>query len=417
MKFKFISNACGEFEGSKGTRLLMDPWLDNGVFEGSWCHYPPLVTKHSDLQDVDFIYLSHIHPDHYDERFFDYDKEKPIIILDNKYNFLENNLRKKGYKNILKIKDQETLKYKEFSITLFEPFVNNVFHESALGNLIDSAIVIEDLDGTKAFNANDNTPDKSACEMLKKRFGIFDLAMINYNSAGPYPSCFSNFSLEKKIDEHKKVLKRNIYHLISCCNILKPKVVLPFAGAYVLGGKEWRKNKFLGTTTVDKCASLVEEMSDHKAIAMNENNIFNLNTLEMNSEYVPINELEMGEYIAKVLSKVKYPYENEELPDIDKLENTIKNSIKALKERSQKYKIKVKSKIILKLRQKSYLINKGDPKFNTELIFSLDERLMKRILERKSQWNSAEIGCHIDIFRSPNNYEIDAHTMMQFFHL
>ena len=51
MKFKFISNACGIFTGSDGTELLMDPWLDDGVFEGSWCHYPPLKTTHQDLAE------------------------------------------------------------------------------------------------------------------------------------------------------------------------------------------------------------------------------------------------------------------------------------------------------------------------------------------------------------------------------
>ena len=96
MKFTFIANACGIFTFSCGTRLLMDPWLDDGVFEGSWCHYPPLRTTHQDLQDVDAIYLSHIHPDHYDERFFDYPKDIPIFILKSKYNFLYKNLNAEG---------------------------------------------------------------------------------------------------------------------------------------------------------------------------------------------------------------------------------------------------------------------------------------------------------------------------------
>ena len=53
-----------------------------------------------------------------------------------------------------------------------------------------------------------------------------------------------------------------------------------------------------------------------------------------------------------------------------------------------------------------------------ELAFTyLDERLLNRILDRKSHWNNAEIGCHIEIDRKPNIYEIDSHTMMQFFHL
>ena len=33
MKFTYIANACGVFTFSEGTRLLMDPWLNDGVFE------------------------------------------------------------------------------------------------------------------------------------------------------------------------------------------------------------------------------------------------------------------------------------------------------------------------------------------------------------------------------------------------
>jgi hypothetical protein len=34
VKFKFISNAGGIFTGSNGTKILCDPWIVDGVFEG-----------------------------------------------------------------------------------------------------------------------------------------------------------------------------------------------------------------------------------------------------------------------------------------------------------------------------------------------------------------------------------------------
>ena len=51
------------------------------------------------------------------------------------------------------------------------------------------------------------------------------------------------------------------------------------------------------------------------------------------------------------------------------------------------------------------------------LICSLNPKLLRRILDRKAHWNNAEIGCHIDFFRSPNVYEPDLHTLLQFLHL
>ena len=58
MDFKFISNACGVVTGDKGTRLLLDPWLDDGVMEGSWCHSPPIKSRNQDYHDIDIIYVS-----------------------------------------------------------------------------------------------------------------------------------------------------------------------------------------------------------------------------------------------------------------------------------------------------------------------------------------------------------------------
>ena len=61
-------------------------------------------------------------------------------------------------------------------------------------------------------------------------------------------------------------------------------------------------------------------------------------------------------------------------------------------------------------------IHPGDPAFGVNLFFYLDERLLLRIIERRSHWNNAEIGCHIDVDRNPNVYEVDVHMLMQFFH-
>jgi hypothetical protein len=43
--------------------------------------------------------------------------------------------------------------------------------------------------------------------------------------------------------------------------------------------------------------------------------------------------------------------------------------------------------------------------------------LLKRILLRQSNWNSAEVGCHIDFLRVPDIYLTDVHTLLSFFHM
>lgn len=416
MKFTFISNACGVFTFSRGTRLLMDPWLDDGVFEGSWCHCPPLKTTHQDLQNVEAIYLSHIHPDHYDERFFDYPKNIPIFILKSKYKFLLRNLIKKGYTNVIEVESGTPQDFREATLTIFSPFSSHIFHESNIGNLIDSALVVEDRDGTSAFNANDNTPDINSCKILRNKYGSFDLAMINYNAAGPYPSCFRNLSDEEKVNAHNSVLSRNIKHLVECCDILKPKAILPFAGAYVIGGKEYKKNKYLGTMTWDQCAQEIQKQSTHNALTLREGDSYDLLLGKSDTPYKPISTTDQDHYISETLSKLKYPYELDEPIKGPELRKKVDASILALRERAQKYNLKVKSKINIFTNETCFAIHSGDPEFGVNLDFYLDERLLNRILDQKSHWNNAEIGCHIEIDRKPNTYEVDAHTMMQFFH-
>lgn len=418
MRFRFIANACGIFTGVDGTQLLMDPWLDDGVFEGSWCHFPPLATTHQDLQEVGAIYLSHIHPDHYDERFFQYRKDIPIFVLESAYNFLAKNLERSGYTNVVKCPSGESVDFREFTLTLFEPFSKHQFYESNVGNLIDSALVITDRSRVTAFNANDNTPNPEACRLLKDRFGKIDLAMINYNAAGPYPSCFQNLSTEEKKSEHERILERNVNHVLSCCDALKPSAILPFAGAYVIGGKHWEKNQYLGTTTWDDCAKRIRDASDHHVITMREGDELNLKTLTLDNPYVPIDLVEQQAYIKNTLSQISYPYENDLEPSFEALEEAMMESVKCLRERAKRYGIAVKSRIRIGIDGESFwLVNGGDPEFGVSLDFVIDPKLLHRVLMRRAHWNNAEIGCHIQIWRSPNIYEPDAHTLMQFLHI
>ena len=65
MEFKFLRGACILIEGGN-KRILCDPWLEDGIYYGSWAHYPPYDWK--DDFNLDYIYVSHIHPDHMCER-------------------------------------------------------------------------------------------------------------------------------------------------------------------------------------------------------------------------------------------------------------------------------------------------------------------------------------------------------------
>ena len=416
MKFKFIGNAGGIFIGSKGSKILCDPWIIDGVFEGSWYHYPPLKTKINDLKNVDAIYLSHIHQDHYDERYFNFSKKTPIILLNEGPNFLKKNLIKKGYQNLIEIKNDQTIKFKEFKLTMYKPFTKHIFEESIIGNLIDSALVLNDND-TVAINFNDNRPDKNSCSYLKNKFKKIDLAMLNYNAAGPYPSCFDNLDENEKIIENEKILKRNFDHLCDIIPALKPKSVLPFAGSYIIGGKNYYKNKYLGTTTWDKCSDYLKQNLKYKTkvFCLRENQTYDIKNQKNLEKYMRVNTKEMKNYISSIKEK-KYDYENDNQPNIKKLLNDIYLASLQMSKKLDEFKISLESNVFIEIDKKNISIIKGKNK-NRNLYCKLDYRLLRRILDKKAHWNNAEIGTHISFYRQPNKMEPDVHLCLSFFHL
>tara|TARA_B100002019_G_scaffold131625_1_gene113095 strand:- start:12711 stop:13997 length:1287 start_codon:yes stop_codon:yes gene_type:complete len=424
LKFQFIANACGIFIGKEGSKVLCDPWIEDGVFEGSWCHYPRLATNFYDFEKIDAIYVSHLHPDHFDERYFNFSKNIKIIALDHGPNYLIKKLESLGFDNILRVKDSETIQFKEFKISLFAPFAKHNFHDSIIGNLIDSAMLIE-CDGIRAFNTNDNTPTIETCKKIKQKFGHINLAMFNYNAAGPYPSCFNNLTEDEKISEHHRIITRNYENVRDLTQSLEPSFVLPFAGSYVLGGKQYFKNTYLGTSTWDECKSYLdkENIGETKVIVLNEKQVLDIEKGKADGTYKRIDKKHMSEYIENELSNIVYPHEKDEYPEKDHLLNMIEKASEEMLIRMQRFNIQSSFEVVLKVFDvyaRIYPCFETYSKFDYRenmLLCDLDERLLLRIIKRNAHWNNAEIGAHIDFVRRPNTYEPDLHTGLQFFHL
>jgi len=88
MKVSYLSSAAILVE-TEDASLLCDPWLVDGAFYGSWCHYPPLNDDPEEFNDVDAIYISHIHPDHSDPATLRrMDSDIPVVIHDYRWDYL-----------------------------------------------------------------------------------------------------------------------------------------------------------------------------------------------------------------------------------------------------------------------------------------------------------------------------------------
>ena len=192
---------------------------------------------------------------------------------------------------------------------------------------------------------------------------------------------------------------------------------MPFAGSYILGGKYHYKNDYLGTTLLENCANYLKKKinKNFKVICLSENHQYDILNQKLLHNYKKINKSELKKYIKKISSK-KYEYELDPKPKIDLLKKDIEIAKKKFEENLKKFKLKIKSSIFIKIKNEDIQIYSGSD-IKRKIYCEIDPKLIRRILDKKSHWNNAEIGAHINFFREPNIMEPDLHTSLSFFHL
>ena len=90
----------------EGKKILFDPWLVNGEYYGSWYQYPEYnLDQNLDKFKVDYICITHIHPDHFSRKTLSrLNKEIPILILKYSLPFLKKNIERLGF-NVIEIEN------------------------------------------------------------------------------------------------------------------------------------------------------------------------------------------------------------------------------------------------------------------------------------------------------------------------
>ena len=67
MKFTSLNNATVIIESNNQEKLIIDPWLIGNLYFNSWKPSNKLTEEgKSLLKDLDYLFISHIHQDHWD---------------------------------------------------------------------------------------------------------------------------------------------------------------------------------------------------------------------------------------------------------------------------------------------------------------------------------------------------------------
>jgi len=425
MKVKYIYSACIEID-CDGFKILTDPWFSQGVYDGSWYHYHE-IDPFEYIDKPDIIYISHIHPDHYDPIFLKKLIEKfgeiPIIIpdLDQNYLFF------KGKSDGLNLVPTRHIENTKVEIYIEENFTGSLSD-------IDSALLVHDKKNSKTLlNLNDCIFNQSHVNKInniisKKNYSI-DFLALGYTGAGPYPQTYfdpiNQLELLNKEADKKKQSFFDRYKKYT--ETFDAEFNLPFAGEYLLGGKLSKLNNYRGVADAIEVKGI-----DEKAIILEVGGSVDLINKKIDGERLASYN---KEYINERISNIslnKMDYESEINIKMDKI-----NFLRLLKNAAIKANLKseidfnynfifsildsdgaVKKKFGLETESSAISIFSPDEKITfkeySEII--IDYRYLYGLLTTIYHWNNAEVGSQFRTERMPfDNYNTSVQNYLNFF--
>ena len=210
---------------TRGITIVCDPWFVPAFF-ASWCVFPrndqlPEDVVH-DICNPDFLYISHLHGDHFDIPFLKekMNKNTTVLLPDFPTRELEREYNKLGFRQFVR-----TIKGVEQEIA---PGVTIAIHpESSItdGPAGDSALVVSDGDA-RLVNQNDcRTNDLGAL----RSHGPVDLHWLQFSGAIWYPMVYEMDAAEKKqlcVDKVESQFARALRYV----EAINATTVVPSAG-------------------------------------------------------------------------------------------------------------------------------------------------------------------------------------------
>jgi len=146
VRVTYLGQACTLIEAG-GIRLLVDPWLTEGAYLGTWYHSHLLsqagIMPSKYCHDVDYLFLSHEHQDHCDPATLKhFSPDIPLLICQFETPKFKHYLQSLGFTNIWEIPSKTKVDLQgDVSVTIFGTAEYNN----------DSAILV-DGDGCRVFN-------------------------------------------------------------------------------------------------------------------------------------------------------------------------------------------------------------------------------------------------------------------------
>src|SRR5215469_2892484 len=216
MKFTILSHA-GLLVEHAGVRVVCDPWLIGSCYWRSWWNFPePDPALIADLR-ADFVYLTHLHWDHFHgpslRRLFS-PKTRMLVPKVPTRRMLED-LRYLGFENVVEIPHGS-------AFALASDFVLRSY-QFGLG--VDSAAVLAG-GGTTLFNCNDAKFFGLPLKQILGDFPRIDFLLRSHSSAGPVPYCVENY---ERLPRDMLAQSDSADQFVRCALHVGARYAIPFA--------------------------------------------------------------------------------------------------------------------------------------------------------------------------------------------
>ena len=222
--------------------ILCDPWVNPAYF-ASWFPFPDNTQLDWDrLGDCDFLFISHLHRDHFDPELLrrSVSKRATVLLPDFPSSELEDQLRAVGFTSFVHTRNNQPTPLDSGLTVMIQALTSPTD-----GPLGDSSLWVEH-DGVRVLNQNDARP---ADLSQFARLGHVHAHMLQFSGAIWYPMVYDLPAAEKaRLGRQKRA--RQIDRTMRYVDDLKASWVFPFAGPpCFLDDELWHLNDLDGDET------------------------------------------------------------------------------------------------------------------------------------------------------------------------
>ena len=198
-------------------KFIFDAIKNTNFYNNSWLFFPSQINDKR-IYDVDGVFVSHIHGDHYDPKLLKSFQKRhiPIYILDGRPGF-NKDLKKKN----IKVKKIPVNKKYEIEKGIW---VFGCLHEY---NDIDSSLIISN-NNLSVYHGNDNFITQKTLVPFKNKVGKIDIACIPFAFIHYYPYLLNSLKEDDNKNEGSRLEKQFMNYGVQQAKILKPRVIIPF---------------------------------------------------------------------------------------------------------------------------------------------------------------------------------------------